>query len=394
MPRAASKRELEEPGDINVAHAPAAPKKIKAASVGDAKKTHSATKQAKSNENDDQTTLFVPTTTKVTRNKKPTTNIQKASQTPDDLDLTPIEPPPSATEGKKSSWPKQLSAIAGKANKQAVAKQNSKETQAAKKAKKAEAAVIEETPEEMAAFLAKIKGQLQPPKARPQNCTQYLLSEGTDAFRLQYQLGCNPQEPDPHPEPEGEVAQYDVRNAEDNDSQTNSTRTVQQYEALLAGVNADSDDSEVKARRAGALPDTNSSSKAAVKVWMSESDEEATKDEGEGEGEAEPEVEDDGRDGDDSEAEESGGMVSTAENEGEADEEYNGGVGESDVDLAPTKPRHHRFFDADGGLSSPAGSESNGEADSDGEGASGAVATQVDGDQTMMTAVASDSEDD
>ncbi|CAE6451433.1 unnamed protein product, partial [Rhizoctonia solani] len=889
-----SKRELEEPGDISVARAPAAPKKPKAASVGIAKKTRSATKQAQSDDNDDQTpvqTISKPdedpvrsqstlTTTKAARNKKPATSIQKDPQTPDDL--TPIEPPLSTTDGKKSSRPKQLSAVAEKVNKQAVAKQNAKETQAAKKAKKAEEAVIEETPEETAAFLAKVKGQSKPSKTspnlvspkrsrppvnrekaleqllnarapspnpgaaplanddttnntarinnvalsnsapqasnsrpRPRIVTQpglqvprstppsrdvspvappllqipsstlgsrevspsaesmatadndydedidiafdykalldgipkpwnlgpvsappplpkplhtamlnpevmekaanggkeksrvarplvnsfrvqdqvhlklaleymdalvaticafpdddtrwtfatlsnywaskklgrnYRLDRQSDYCRLLYsrisqsrgrlvsavfsdgirdnydglswrpttgsnkaqteaairsrvvsmiqdgsftapadrpsayyqnpwfghilklgywQLSTSKGMSEAHAEhfgggisyplmalvvtatekmlaavaagpnstntghkntghafshtryasrfhshlltltkihrtrggpilmdyltrlhkefrapfhalapsshtlqlaiPMSALNDYGVelrpapikespsapetapstrrpkvrtrsassidlgailRNptltssqklkrlnmiyemAENNDSQTNSARTVQQYEGLLAGVNADSDDSEVKARRAGALPDTDSSSKAAVKVWMSESDEEATKDEGEGEGEAEPEVEDDGRDGDDSEgddqdkseaeivdeedteAEESGGVVSTAENEGEADEEYNGGVGESDVDPAPTKPRQHRFFDADGGLSSPAGSESNGEADSDGEGASGAVATQVDGDQTMMTAVASDSEDD
>ncbi|CUA72115.1 hypothetical protein RSOLAG22IIIB_10096 [Rhizoctonia solani] len=181
--------------------------------------------------------------------------------------------------------------------------------------------------------------------------------------------------------------------AGDDGSQTGSTRTVQQYEGLLAGVNADSDDSEVEARRAGALPDT---SKTGVGVRMGESDEEVMKDEAEGEGEseAEAEVEGDGEgsegedkdeseaevvDEEDPEAEESGGAVSTNENEGDANEE-------NDDD--------RRFFDADGGLPSPAGSESDGEADSDGEGASGAVATQVDGDQTMMTAVASDSEDD
>ncbi|KEP47677.1 hypothetical protein V565_147650 [Rhizoctonia solani 123E] len=178
MPRAASKRELEEPGDISVARAPAAPKKTKA-SVGVAK-TRSATKQVKSDNNDDQTVQTIskpdedpvrsqstPTTTKAVRNKKLTTSIQKAPQTPDDSDLTPIEPPPSATEGKKSNRSKQLSAIAEKANKQAVAKQNAKESQVAKKAKKAEAAVIEETPEETAAFLARIKGQSHPPKASP-----------------------------------------------------------------------------------------------------------------------------------------------------------------------------------------------------------------------------------
>ncbi|EUC58876.1 hypothetical protein RSOL_283440, partial [Rhizoctonia solani AG-3 Rhs1AP] len=179
MPRAVSKRELEEPGDISVARAPAAPKKPKAASVGIAKKTRSATKQAQSDDNDDQTpvqTISKPdedpvrsqstlTTTKAARNKKPATSIQKDPQTPDDL--TPIEPPLSTTDGKKSSRPKQLSAVAEKVNKQAVAKQNAKETQAAKKAKKAEEAVIEETPEEMAVFLAKVKGQSKPSKTSP-----------------------------------------------------------------------------------------------------------------------------------------------------------------------------------------------------------------------------------
>jgi hypothetical protein len=53
--------------------------------------------------------------------------------------------------------------------------QNAKDSQAAKKAKKAEAAVIEETPEETAAFLAKVKGQSQPLKT-VSNFTQAFYS--------------------------------------------------------------------------------------------------------------------------------------------------------------------------------------------------------------------------
>ncbi|KEP46798.1 hypothetical protein V565_181180, partial [Rhizoctonia solani 123E] len=232
MPRAASKRELEEPGDISVARAPAAPKKTKAASVGVAKKTRSATKQAKSDDNDDPTVIIfatllptmlirhilalkqgqtiskpdedpvrshsTPTTTKAARNKKPTTSIQKAPQTLDDSDLTPIEPPPSATEGKKSSRAKQLSAVAEKANKQAVAKQNTKESQAAKKAKKAEAAVIEETPEQTAAFLAKVKGQSQPPKTSPNLVSPKRSRPPVDREKALEQL-LNARAPSPNP---------------------------------------------------------------------------------------------------------------------------------------------------------------------------------------------------
>ncbi|CAE6511743.1 unnamed protein product [Rhizoctonia solani] len=91
--------------------------------------------------------------------------------------------------------------------------------------------------------------------------------------------------------------------------------------------------------------------------------------EGEGEGEVEAEAEDDGRDGDDESgaeivgkeypgAEGSGGAVSATENKGDANEGYDGGVEGSDLNLAPTKSRQRHFFGADGGLFSPAGSES------------------------------------
>ena len=43
-----------------------------------------------------------------------------------------------------------------------LTEQNKKQAQAAKRAKKAEAVVIMETPEETAAFLAKAKGQNEP----------------------------------------------------------------------------------------------------------------------------------------------------------------------------------------------------------------------------------------
>ncbi|KAG8680617.1 hypothetical protein FRC08_016147 [Ceratobasidium sp. 394] len=79
----------------------------------------------------------------------------------------PLSPP----ESRKSSRPKMPSKIAAKVNVQAAAKQNVKDTQAAKKAKKAEAAVIVETPEETAAFLSRVKGNSQPAPTSRRNLT-------------------------------------------------------------------------------------------------------------------------------------------------------------------------------------------------------------------------------
>ncbi|CUA72621.1 hypothetical protein RSOLAG22IIIB_10190 [Rhizoctonia solani] len=405
-----------------------------------------------------------PTTT--ARSKKLAASTQQA---PPPDELTPTEPHLSATKGKKSTRPKQLSAVAEEANKQAVAKQNAKESQGAKKAKNAEAAVFEETPDETAAFLAKAKGQSQPSKTSPNltslmrsrplvvvtateqmlavvvakpNSTNASHKNAANAFlhahyalrshlhlstltrlhhthggailmdyltRLHKQFRAAPSANKSTSEAAPSNRRPKVRTrsacsinlggilndptltsdqkvkllniiydpAKDDGSPKNSSRTIQQYEGLLAGVNADSDDSEVEARRAGALPDTDSNSKAGVEVWIGESDEETINDEVEAEGEGNN---NEGDDEDKSEAE----IVD--EEDPEAKETGGGRL------VQPRTKR--RFFNADGGLPSLAGSKSDGEANSDGEGASGTVATQVDGDQTMMTAVASDSEDD
>ncbi|KDN34263.1 hypothetical protein RSAG8_12652, partial [Rhizoctonia solani AG-8 WAC10335] len=78
--------------------------------------------------------------------------------------------PPSldaTSNAKKSIHLKKPSNIAEKANAQAAAKQSAKEVKATKKAKKVEVVVIEESPEEMAAFLVRIKGQTQALKTTP-----------------------------------------------------------------------------------------------------------------------------------------------------------------------------------------------------------------------------------
>ncbi|KAG8704982.1 hypothetical protein FRC09_003217 [Ceratobasidium sp. 395] len=87
-------------------------------------------------------------------------SIPKPSQ--DDV-AAPLSPP----DSRKSGRAKKPSEIAEKVNVQAAKKQNIKDAQTVKKAKKAEAIVIEETPGETAAVLARLKGASQPAPASP-----------------------------------------------------------------------------------------------------------------------------------------------------------------------------------------------------------------------------------
>ncbi|CUA69680.1 hypothetical protein RSOLAG22IIIB_08601 [Rhizoctonia solani] len=190
--------------------------------------------------------------------------------------------------------------------KQAVAKQNTKESQGVKKA---EATVFEETPNEMAVFLAKAGGQLQPSKTSP-NLTSLKRSRPLVVVTMTKQMlvvvVAKPNSTNPSHKNAANMflhAQYALRF---HSHLSNLTRLHHTHGSRLH----------------------KQFSKAEIV------------------------------DEEDPEARESGGG-----------------------------------WCADGGLSSPASSKSNGEADTDGEGASGTVATQVDGDQTMMTIMASDSKD-
>ncbi|KAG9088782.1 hypothetical protein FRC06_001854, partial [Ceratobasidium sp. 370] len=84
-----------------------------------------------------------------------------------DAGVTSTKLPGPMVEAKKSERNKKPSDIADKVKKQEAAKQNAKEAKEAKKVKKVEAAVIVETPEETAMFLAQAKGQSQFPKISP-----------------------------------------------------------------------------------------------------------------------------------------------------------------------------------------------------------------------------------
>ncbi|QRV84441.1 hypothetical protein RhiJN_12457 [Ceratobasidium sp. AG-Ba] len=167
----------------------------------------------------------------------------------------------------------------------------------------------------------------------------------------------------------------------------NSVSSARQYAGLLTEVNADSDDSEVEARRAGALPDTRNDVRPATMAWATDSESDAipeayqagskSVDESEGDGDGEGTSAAEGRNkGATNEA-----HILSSSDEGD----------DSDAPLAPTsKARELKFFKPDGGLSSPYNSDE--DDGSDGEGTSGVVVRQVDGDVSMVDAE-SDEED-
>jgi hypothetical protein len=188
-------------------------------------------------------------------------------------------------------------------------------------------------------------------------------------------------------------------------SQSQFARSTRQYEGILSEVAAASDDSEVEARRAGALPNSNDQASAASKAWATDEDEEMA--EGDGHGEGNVEDEDDGEDEDENEGEDEGEDEGKGENEskGEADAEDedpsvividNEGNGEPpehdeacgnanlDDEPSPSAPHQLQALSANGDLTGVYSSDRDG--DSDGEGASG--------DLTMLTAAGSDAEED
>ncbi|CAE6526988.1 unnamed protein product [Rhizoctonia solani] len=188
-------------------------------------------------------------------------------------------------------------------------------------------------------------------------------------------------------------------------------------------VNDASDDSKVEAKCTRAVLDTPDQAQAAALMWPTESDGEEPKIQGKGkmvkeddEAEIEVEIEEDGE-GDEEEVESANkGMEgakaefsidedleaqgpsgseagSTMENEGNANENESNAVGYSDDEPAPSTPHACKWIFFPGG-SPPHASSSEEDGDSDGEGTSGTVATQVDVDLSMRTTAASDDEED
>ncbi|KAG8726330.1 hypothetical protein FRC10_007245, partial [Ceratobasidium sp. 414] len=103
---------------------------------------------------------------------------------------------------------------------------------------------------------------------------------------------------------------YSTTEAESH-SHSRSARSARQYQGLWTEVTAGSDDSEVEARRAGALPNADDQANAANKIFATDSDEEMT--EGDGGGVSKS----DGHDGSDVEL----GGESEAEGKSEAEGE-------------------------------------------------------------------------
>ncbi|KAG8794411.1 hypothetical protein FRC12_024649 [Ceratobasidium sp. 428] len=223
----AQKRELENPGDVSISVAPAAAKKLKPQPPPTNTKTRLATKQAKLDEantgtdngatdnnlpavppgpadvqpakprkrtkqnappagkfvnkpKDINTTTVPPTKPKKSSPPqapataaKGTPKKSKASKEPvPTAETAPVLPEPDEDNDfssplKKSARVKKPSEIAEKVSQQLAAQKEAKEVKAAEKQKKADAAVIAETPQKTAAFLARTKGQTEPVQASP-----------------------------------------------------------------------------------------------------------------------------------------------------------------------------------------------------------------------------------
>ncbi|KAG8742895.1 hypothetical protein FRC10_000754, partial [Ceratobasidium sp. 414] len=99
----------------------------------------------------------------------------------------PLSPP----ESRKSDRTKKPPGIAEK-------EQNTKDTQAVKKAKKVEAAMIVETPEETAAFLSRMKGDSQPALTSPAVTSPPHKRKAVDRTKVMEQL-VNSHFPSPNP---------------------------------------------------------------------------------------------------------------------------------------------------------------------------------------------------
>ncbi|KAG8780282.1 hypothetical protein FRC12_023248 [Ceratobasidium sp. 428] len=187
-------------------------------------------------------------------------------------------------------------------------------------------------------------------------------------------------------------------------SMSNSACSSQQYQGLWTEVNGDSDDSEVQARRAGALPDICGQPGPFAEAEAKECDEEMVDHEGgkggDGDNESKPESDVKVDANGDAAVEPRDDKMVLLEAD-TSDEEADVGDG-LDNEHEPSKTLERPFFTADGGLA-PGGSNSGDndnddeeeeEEESDGEGASGAVQTAADADKTMMTVADDDKEDD
>ncbi|KAG8775346.1 hypothetical protein FRC12_001536 [Ceratobasidium sp. 428] len=200
-------------------------------------------------------------------------------------------------------------------------------------------------------------------------------------------------------------------------SHSSSAQSSWQYEGLWTEVNHDGNDSEVEARRAGALPPPRDQAKPSRKTRATDSDEEMhdgdegghegngeatggssqTKDDGEEDSGPEPEgeAESDVEEGAEAVPADSSMVVLEEENKGVsagagASEAGSATESESEDEPAPKQAPARRFFTAEG---EPAPDSATEDEETDGEGAPGG-APKDDGDKTMMTAAGTDTEDE
>lgn len=203
-------------------------------------------------------------------------------------------------------------------------------------------------------------------------------------------------------EEKANILRHLITAGQHDDGPTTSTSAAHTYGGLLTEVNGGDSDSEVEARRAGAIPSARVREKMAAEAWGDEEDDSAeSEEEGEGgetgEGEAESEAEEhevEEHEAEEHEAEEVEEAAAEAEGLGHGqggDSDGDNGQAEGDDsdaivvdDSEPTK-RVRNFFPTPGDHSGPELDSD----DSDGEGASGAVrrdhAVLADGDLTMAS---------
>ncbi|KAG9081291.1 hypothetical protein FRC06_005666, partial [Ceratobasidium sp. 370] len=224
MGKLKQKRQLENAANVSISCAPAPPKKQKAVKPDATQpgprtvaKMHFATQEPDANDAGDQVDSKTPsvkpiklkirpklkplatdpvpepqddttTTPPTTKGKKANTAQQpaiavrdakkngKQPAPPEELIVTVSIPKSnkdeapallSPPESRKSGQAKKPSEIAEKVKVQVTTKQNIKDMQAAKKARKAKVAVMVETPEETTAFLSRMKGDTQPASTSP-----------------------------------------------------------------------------------------------------------------------------------------------------------------------------------------------------------------------------------
>ncbi|KAG8728230.1 hypothetical protein FRC10_005202, partial [Ceratobasidium sp. 414] len=192
MGKSKQKRQLENAADVSISRAPAPPKKQKAVKPDAAQpaprtvaNTRFATKASGANDASDQVDSETPSVEPLKLKIRPKLKQPLAADpVPEPQDDTTATPPP--TKGKKADAAQQ------------PAEQNVKDTQAAKKAKKAEAAVIVETPEDTAAFLSRMKGDTQPASTSPAVTSPPRKRKAVDRSKAMEQL-VNSHFPSPNP---------------------------------------------------------------------------------------------------------------------------------------------------------------------------------------------------